>query len=289
MIRLHNDVDGCGCIHCQNVDHRVVRRSLGGALLWSSGLLRLYPSIVLVFLAVGFIQAVGELLPPQFALLTVLGAVLGVFVGRGYIGVIGRATLGDRQSSPTHALWLVARRFPAFLGATVAVIGLLAGISLLVLRGIGPLAGQLLVPLGVDPFQIQLLVLLVTALCLVSLIVKLYLVPEACFVGGYGPLESLRVSWRLTSLHPKKAVLIVIGFGLLLAVRILFDSLVSNPQTPVALTFQLGETTLVLRSFGLALSASLGGLVRFGFDLFVTAVYSGVFVHQYVSGAVSEA
>lgn len=284
MVRLQDDVDECGCLRCQNVEHEVLQRSLSGALLWSGKLPLLRPSILLVFLAVGAVQLTGSLVPASLALATAVIGVLGVFVGRGYIGVVGRERLGHSQPSSVAALGVVVRRLPAFLGAVLVILGVLVTVGLTLAFLLPPAAELLLDPIGVDAFTIELLVLVFTAASLVYLLVKWCFVPEACFVGGYGPLAAIRVSWRLTSVHRKKAVLIVFGFGALLALGIVLDTQLAAAGTPVALTVQVGETTVVLRSFGL----SLAGGIRFVFDMLATAVYSGVFVHQYVYGIVSE-
>jgi len=48
----------------------------------------------------------------------------------------------------------------------------------------------------------------------------------------------------------------------------------------VGLAVTVGESEVALRSFGLPVA---GGF-RFAFNLAATALYSGVFAHQYVSG-----
>lgn len=83
---------------------------------------------------------------------------------------------------------------PAFLGAaTVIVVGLTA--TALVARwAVSP-------PVGVDPLTVELVGLALLACGILFVLVRLCFVPEACFLGGYGPFDSIRVSWTLTILH----------------------------------------------------------------------------------------
>ncbi|MEF8778431.1 MAG: hypothetical protein V5A36_05920, partial [Natronomonas sp.] len=123
-----------------------------------------------------------------------------------------------------------------------------------------------------------LLVALTTAM--VYAFVMLCFLPEACFVGGYGPLKSIYVSWTVATLQRRKAASIAVGFLVLLAAGVALDTQLADPASPVAVSFRYRETTIVLRSFGFSVASG----VRFAFDLLVTMVYSGVFVHQYAQG-----
>ena len=283
MVRLSHDVDGCGCLRCQEVDAEVRRRSLAGALSWSCALPLARPSILLILAVVGLIQVLALVVPATVSMGLVFASVLGVFVGRGYLGVVGRERLATRSPGPITALAVVFRRLPAFIGAVTAVIATLAiaGFAVVTLlpRAL-TWAGDVT---GVDPVFVDLATLFVLAVFVVYVLLKCCFVPEACFIGGYGPLASIRVSWTITSLHTTKAALILAGFVGLLAVGVALDTQFAGSSTPVALSFELGETTVVLRSFGL----SVGSGFRFTFDLLVTALYSGVFVHQYVASAVA--
>lgn len=284
MVRLEEDVDGCGCIRCQGVDHAVVRRSLSGALVWSVKLPILRPSILFVFLAIGFLQMLAQFLPAPFTFGVIGVGVLGVFAGRGYLGILGRDLLGTRQSSPVEAIKRVVFRLPAFVGAVLVILAILATLGLVAVVFFSSVVGNLFGSIGVGTFTADVLVLLLVTGGVFYVLVKCCFVPEACFVGRYGPIESIRVSWHLTSVHTKKAVALVVGFAALLAVGVVLDTQFVDPASPVALSFQVDETTVVLRSFGL----SLAGGSRFAFDVAVTALYSGVFVHQYVYGVVDE-
>jgi len=281
MVKLRADADGCGCVRCQQVDGQALQRSLTGTLRWSVRLVFDRPSILLVFLGVGFLQLSVLLGPREVALAGAVVGVAGGVGGRGYIGVIGRDTLAHRDPDAVDALRIVVRRFPAFTGAAVLVVALLAAVGLFVATVLSQPARAALETAGASAFVADVAILLAVAASIVYLLLKFWFVPEACFVGGYGPVGALRTSWRLTTLHRRKVFLIVAGFGLLLGVGIALGTQLAGPKSPVALSLQYGETTVVLRSFGL----SVAGGVRFAFDTAVTALYSGVFVHQYVTGA----
>ena len=283
MVRLHEDVDDCGCLRCQDIDPEVKRRSLAGALVWSCTLPFARPSLLVVLAAIGLLQGATLFVPASVSLLLVLLAVLGVFVGRGYLGIVGRGLLGQRSPSPSEALVTVLRRLPSFLGAvTVALVALFA-VGFVVVTVLGPALERIAETVGTDPSIADFVVLFLLVSLVVYALLKCCFLPEACFVGGYGPLASLRVSWTITSVHTAKAVLLVAGFVALLAAGVVLDTQLAGAGAPLVLSFELGETTVVVRSFGLSLSSG----VRFTFDLLVTALYSGVFVHQYVDSAVS--
>jgi hypothetical protein len=283
MVRLHEDVDGCGCVRCQQVDHEVLRRSLAGALVWSATLPVHRPSILVVLTAVGLLQAASVVAPTGLAVLLVCIGVLGVFAGRGYIGIVGHDAISPAQSSPASALRTVARRFPAFVGAVVVVLLGLFSAGLVVITLVAPVITGLAPFAGVDTVVAEVTVVV----CLVGIVtytlLKSCFVPEACFVGGYGPLQAVRVSWVITRVHAAKAVTIVAGLALLLAAGALLETQLGGAGAPISLDLDLGGTTVVIRSFGFSVTSVL----RFVFDLGVTALYSGVFVHQYVDGTLT--
>lgn len=283
MVRLHEDVEGCGCFRCQNVDHEVVQRSLAGALSWSASLPFTYPSILALLAAVGLIQAVAVVAPTELALAFICVGVLGVFGSRGYIGVIGRESLGPDSPSPASALRTVVVRFPAFLGAIGTILLGLITVSVLVVTLVGPALTGVATFVGVESAVAELSTAVLLAVLVMYALLKFVFVPEACFVGGYGPLGAIRVSWRITRVHTAKVLVIVAGFVVLLLGGVLLETQLGGSGAPVTLDFQLGDTTVVLRSFGLSVSSGL----RFLFDITITALYSGVFVHQYVDGTLA--
>jgi hypothetical protein len=283
MVRLHEDVDGCGCVRCQDIDHDVVQRSLAGALFWSVSLPFNRPSILVALVAVGAIQAVAVVAPTELGLVFICGGVLGVFGVRGYIGVLGRTSLGSGSPTPVSALGTVIARFPSFLGAMAAIVLGLVTIGLMIVSLLAPALTGLVLFAGFDSTVAEYGTVLLLATVLMSALLKFVFVPEACFVGGYGPLGAIRVSWRVSRVHTSKVIVIVTGFVVLLLGGVLLETQLGGSGAPVALEVNLGETTVVLRSFGLSVSSRL----RFLFDTTITALYSGVFVHQYVSGTLT--
>lgn len=280
MVRLRDDVDGCGCIRCQAVAYTQLQPSVAGAFAWASRFPIRRPSILLVFGAVGILQLGSSVGPRALGLAGAALGVLGAFTARGYVGILSREALGTDQVSARAAFVSVLRRLPAFVGAALSILtGLTA--MVLVARVVGaPLlraGGQ---ALGLRAVTADLLLLVALAAAILYVLIRLCFVPEACFVGGYGPIESLRVSWTLTDLQLAKATALVVGFGLLLAAGVLFDLSVAVANRPVLLSVRFNDVTVVLRSFGLSAASGF----RLAFDLLVTAVYAGVFVHQYTVG-----
>lgn len=280
MVRFPRDIDGCGCARCQNIDPRLVQRPLSEALLWSLRLPFERASIIIVFAAIGGGQLVFLGSPDEFLVPGAVLSVLSAFFGRGYIAVIGRSALGSQPEPPRRAIRTVSRHFPAFIGAFV-LIGLLLLALVAVIQQV--LAGPLRVALqsiGMSPVVVDTLLLLVLAGGILYFLIKFCFVPEACFAGGYDPLSALRVSWTITTLHRTKAAAIVGGFAVLLSAGILLDTGLTGARRPAMLAFNYGESRIVLRSYGISTTSRLRTL----FDLFATTIYSGVFVHQYVSG-----
>lgn len=279
MIRLREDVDGCGCIRCQDIRHDVLQQSLSDAVLWSSRLPVVRPSIVVLFLIVGLVQFL--LTGADLMLLSVVVGLLGVLFGRGFIGIVGLAALSDRQYSVVEAVHVVGRRFPSLVGALLTISVCLAVLVVVLTNLVSPLVQTVVRTIGVTPVVAEVVMLVFLAGGIVYVLVKFCFVPEACIVGGYGPIRSLRVSWTVTTVHRRKVLAIVAGFVVLLWLGILLDTHLSDPESPVVVSFRYQETTVVLRSFGF----SVGSGLRLAFDLFVTTIYSGVFFHQYVAGS----
>lgn len=281
MVRFHDDVDGCGCIRCQHVDPDVLRHSFARAFTWSGRLPLDRPSILLAFVVVALLQLLATATSGLLPAVAVFG-VLSVFAGRGYVGIVGADVLGPGEISPLVAGRRVVRRFPSFLGASLLLLGVLAVLLFVpVFLLVDPLQ-RVLAPVGIDPSTVELVTLVGVVVLMLYVLLKFSFVPEACFVGGYTPVAALAASWRLTTVHRAKVVVIVLGYGTLLVLGVLLETGVADPNSPVALTFRYGGTTVVIRSFGLSVASGF----RLLFDIAVTAVYSGVFVHQYVRGTV---
>lgn len=284
-IRRHEDVDGCGCLRCQEIDHEVIHRSLADVVSWSATIPLARPSIVLVLGGVGLIQLGTLVVSPGLALVLAVVSVVGVFFSRGYIGIVAQELLGRETVPSRRALRLSLARLPAFVGSALAIIVGLAAVTLLVVSVGLPVTRAVTTTVGFAPVAADFGALAVLLLGVVYVLLKCCFVPEACFVGGYGPLDAIRVSWRLTGVHRLRVGLVLAGFAVLLAVGSILDTTVAESGAPIALSFEVDETTVVVRSFGL----SAGSGLRFLFDLTVTALYSGLFVHQYVDNSLGSA
>lgn len=294
-LRHRDDVDGCGCVRCQRVDYDVARRSAADAVVRSVGIVRRRPSLLLAFLSVGIVaialdRTVGA------APAAVVGF-LGVVFGRGYVGIVTaetarsdppesvstdgtRSSDGGRTLSRTRRAAIVARRLPAALVGGALLTAALIGIVVLATAVASPAASSVLTALGLveftSPADVALLVCTVAAL--LAVLVKSCFLPEACFVGGYGPLEGLRASWRLTAVHRGKAIALTGGLLALFVVTALLDARFGDPSRPVVLSVTLRGTTVPLRSLGL----STAGPVRLLLDVVLSTVYYVVFAHAYL-------
>lgn len=218
-IRDRDRREGCGCLDCLNVETATLRRSFPDMVVWAAGLCRRYPSVPA--LAVAFVLAsrlatgVGpRYLPaPLVELLDGLALVGLVFVLRAYVASVAAADLTGGRESPLGRLRgslaefvVLAGLLAALLFAAVSVPGavLMIGLVALLIAGVNPMAA-----IGVGP--VFAVTLAVTVLPLLVLAFKLWLAPEACVVGGYGPLGSLRASWRLATSHRGKLLGILAG------------------------------------------------------------------------------
>ena len=283
-VRRREETDGCGCLRCRGLDYAVVSRSFGAAFIWGGRLLRRRPSVLLVFVLVGVAQQLSLLVPVEPGIGAAFVGIAGVFFGRGYAGLVGA---GDLHGSDTRLPPVVtaATRLPAALGAFgSAAVGAAAVAVGLVVAGsrAGPALATTLGAGGGRVFDG--LVLAAAVGVVVYVLVKCCFVPEACFIGGYGPLESVRVSWALTTIHRRKAVALTAGLVALFAVSVALEAGVDAGR-PVVISVTFAETTVPVRSIGL----STATVPRLAADAGLSAMYYLVFAHQYVQGLVDEA
>jgi hypothetical protein len=109
---------------------------------------------------------------------------------------------------------------------------------------------------------------IVFAVPFLFLLFKFWFAPEACVIGQYGPLKSLRVSWRITTNYRGKFLLIVvIAIGSALSLYLPADL----PEMGVS----LAPLTPVLS----VISSSVGELL--------SIVWASAYAHIYVQGIVS--
>lgn len=280
-VRHREHIDGCGCIRCQGIDYTAINDSFAGALRWSGDLLRRRPTVTAVFFLVAAAQLLVARSPLGSTVVSALIGVVGVSIGRGYVGLLGAADLTSGSPDRRVMLRAVVARFPAFLTA-IAITAAIVGITVLSIA-VGAAnaleAGLAALGFASDRIALDVGLLAAAVLCSVAVLVKCCFVPEACFVGGYGPIEAVRMSWRLTTVHRRKALVLTAGLAALFAISALLGTGGTGGR-PVILSMTVGGTTVTVRSIGLSTS----GPLRLVADVVLSALYYGVFVHQYVHG-----
>ena len=85
MAKLRADVEGCGCVRCQQVEGTALQRSVTESFRWSSRLVLARPSIPAVFLGVGFLQLAVLLGPRELALVGALPGDAEEEIGRAHV------------------------------------------------------------------------------------------------------------------------------------------------------------------------------------------------------------
>ncbi|MFW5957484.1 MAG: hypothetical protein ACOCQ7_03515, partial [Natronomonas sp.] len=162
---------------------------------------------------VGILQLLALSTPVRPAMTSALVGLVGIFVARGYVGVTGAGHLSGQRPDPTTSTRLILGRIPGFVGASLVVAGTLFAIVFVVAVGASTAIDYMVDVLGItlESAAIDLGLVLLTAVLLIYALVKFCFVPEACFVGGYGPLSAVRASWQLTSLHRRRAIVLTLG------------------------------------------------------------------------------
>jgi len=301
-VRRRTDVDGCGCVRCQNITHDVVRRSSAAAVAWSAGFLRRHPSAVLMILGFGVLQLsltlagiVGEMVP-DIALAAAGVGLLGVVIGRGYVGVHATAAMRASESQPDGgdpntatvphvraSLAVTLRRLPSFLIAASAVAAVLFAVVVAVTSGLSQAVNTALPAVGAAwaaPYADSAL-LVATVAVLLATLVKCCFLPEACFFGGYGPFAAIVATWRITTVHTRKAIGLTAGLLVLFLVGQLLDAGTGAAARPAVLEITLWGTTVTLRSVGLSTASP----ARLALDAVVSAGYAAVFAQGYLRSA----
>lgn len=272
-VRLGEDADGCSCLACRRLDATALRRTLLDAARWSVELCGAYPSVpaIAALLVVGrrLLETVAIVPGPLAEFLEGLSAVALFVLLRAYVGIVATEALTGRTASVGERARHVFRRVPALLGLGVAFVGLflvassVTTIPLFVALFLVP--GN---PIGPGTFPLFVAAFtLATVVPILLLLFKVWLAVEACVVGRYGTVDSLRVSWRLTSNVRWRLAVTVLpllaALGLVYWIgRVPGSDLVPGATSPVvgAVTRSVGELTSV--------------------------VWYGVYAHLYVQGAV---
>ncbi len=275
-IKARNDTDGCGCLECRNIETTATRRTVLDTLVWSIRLFRSYPSIVafagVIILANRLLETDSiNILPlPAIGVFETLTAFAFIVLIRAYVGTIVAGELTGDPVTIREGLHRSFARTPALVGLILFIvfsamtIPFLLFLPLLVL--VGAIPGN---PVEIVGFPVAAAVgVIVFAVPFLFLLFKFWFAPEACVIGQYGPIESLRVSWRITTNYRGKFVLvgvIVIGSGLSLYLPTMFPELGAE-LAPVSPIFD-------------AISSSVGELL--------SIVWASAYAHIYVQGVVS--
>lgn len=179
------------------------------------------------------------------------GVFVGALVGRGYINLCAADDLGIEDTDIGERMVRVVRKLPAVTGALVVSVVVLGGAAIvfvapvLFLLEAADLGNIAAIAVGIGA------ALLIATLVLLLLYAKFLLVHEACFIGGGGPVSSVRKSWGVVRLRRVKIVVIAGSFSAIIGL----------------LVFGFGEE---------------GGTLRTVTSVGTTAVYSALFSHLYV-------
>jgi len=276
-IKAREDVDGCGCLECRNIETTTTNRTVLDALVWSVQLFRSHRSIVafagVIILANRFLEtdSVNVLPLPVIDVFEALTAFAFIFLIRAYVGTIVAGELTGDPVTIREGLYRSLARIPALVGVilllvfSITIIPSLLSLPLLLLVGIFP--GN---PVGMVGFPVAAAVIgIVFAVPFLLLLFNFWFVPEACVIGQYGPIESLRVSWRITTNYRGKFVLItIIAIGSTIGLY--------SPTFLPEMATNLASLNPVLR----VISSSVGELL--------SIVWASAYAHIYVQEIVSQ-
>jgi len=275
-IKARDDIDGCGCLECRNIETTTINRTVLDALVWSVRLFRSYPSILaftgVVILANRLLETESiTLLPmPAIDVIETVTAFVFIISIRAYVGTIVAGELTGDPVTIREGLRQSISRTPALVGViliivfSVMTIPFFVSVPLFFLVAVFPVTPVELVSFPVAAAVGGILFLVP----LLFLLFKFWFAPEACVIGQYGPLKSLRVSWRITSNYRGKFLLIIV---------IAIGSAV-NLYLPTVLT-QLETGLTVVHPVLHVISSSAGELL--------SIVWATAYAHIYIQGIVS--
>lgn len=275
VIKARQDTDECSCIDCRNISTTTTSRTVLDALLWSVELLRAYPSILVLGLSVVIVNRVLE----TGAVSVIPGPVVGiaelttgfvfVFLLRAYVATVTAGVLTGNQVSYRSGLKYSLRRIPALFGVFGLIILLVMTVSALVVAplffGLVAIVGDSVEMIGFAP--IALIGGITFAIPFMLLLYKFWMAPEACVIGGYGPIKSLRVSWKITT-----------AFRTKLVVALLFAIGTAGAFYLLGFVPGIEEGSVSFGPVAGAISVSLGEIL--------SVVWMGVYAHLYVQGII---
>ncbi|OYR45984.1 hypothetical protein [Halorubrum sp. Ea8] len=275
-IRTQGDTDGCGCLNCRNIETITTHRTVLDTLVWSVRLFRSYPSILgfsaVIILANRLLETESiNILPvPAIDIIEFVTAFAFVFLIRAYVATIVAGELTSDRVTARKGLSHTVARIPAF-GITILLVILLV---MSTAAASAPLFGLLLVFPG-NPIEIVGFPAVAGVGALVALgpplllLFKFWFALEACVVGHYGPVDSLRISWRITTNYRAKIlllVLIALGSGV---------------------TFYLPSYVLQIGS-DLGLLSSLVNMIAASIGELLSVVWASAYAHIYVQQVITE-
>jgi hypothetical protein len=275
-IRARDDIDGCGCLECRNVEATTTNRTVLDALVWSVRLFRSYPSIVafagVIILANRLLETdIVTVLPtPAVGVVEAVTTFAFIISIRAYVGTIVAGELTDTPVTIREGVYRSIARTPALVGVVLLVVFSVIVVPSFVSVPLFGLIGLTLSdPVGIVSFPVVAAIgATVVVVPFFVLLFKFWFAPEACVIGQYGPIESLGVSWRLTTNYRGKFVLIVV-IAIGSAISIYLPTVLPEVATGPALVSPV--LNLIASSVGELLSVA----------------WASAYAHMYVQGIVS--
>ena len=220
-IKAREDVDGCGCLECRNIETTTTNRTVLDALVWSVRLFRSYPSILAFAGVIIFtnrlleIDSITVLPTPAIGVIEAVTAFAFIISIRAYVGTIVAGELTGEPVTIREGLRRSIVRTPALVGVIIVIVFVVMTVPFFVSFPLFLLVGMIPAPVEMVSFPVAAAVGgIIFAVPFLFLLFKFWFAPEACVIGQYGPIESLWVSWRITTNYRRKILLIaVIAIG----------------------------------------------------------------------------
>ena len=127
-IKAREDVDGCGCLECRNIETTTTNRTVLDALVWSVRLFRSYPSILafagVIILANRLLETDSiALLPmPAIGVAEAVTAFAFIISIRAYVGTIVAGELTGEPVTIREGLRRSIARTPALVGVILLIV-----------------------------------------------------------------------------------------------------------------------------------------------------------------------
>lgn len=259
-VKARADVDGCGCVSCREIDAPTLHRTVLDMLVWSAGLCRRYPSVLLLALVFVLAEQLVTTVAPSYLpkpplesidLLTTLGSI--VFL-RAFVSTIVAGELTESPTSPRTALWTGTKQLLPLTVLFLGTIGVGAVLSILLwLPVIGVVFLSGIPSASALGTVTRWGVALVTILPFLFVVFRFGLAIEAYVIGSYNPVKALRISWRITANHHGRFIRILLVAILSTAALSMLGGLFgtdgsfwSNGTMLQPVTASLGELTAVV-------------------------------------------